>query len=477
MALVINDVNARVTYTATSGQTDFTVPFEFFAVTDLVVYINGSLATYAVSPANATEYSVTGAGSNGTKKITVGSPGVTLDQKVVIYRSVTIERQSDFPSSGPFVIETLNTDLDQLVALVQDRRDVSNRSLRLALSDVADDMDALPAKTALANKMLGFDADGEPVASTRTLAQIESGVDDALTAQAAAEAAQTAAEAAQTAAEAGQTAAEAAQTAAETAQANAETAETNAETAETNAEAAYANLLAAGIIIRNGSGVPSSGLGNDGDFYLDTAATTLYGPKAAGAWGSGTSLIGPAGAGTGDMVTATYDPGGVNADAFALSNMTGDSDDIAEGAANLFMSVAEAAKLAAIEAVADVTDATNVAAAGAAMLSTEDQTLAGGARVTTKDLGNLSGNTITPDPGDRPIQKITNNGAGTVAPGSNQGSYLLVVKNTTGAGAITTSGWGKVSGDEFGTATTAEYLCHCVVVGDFSSMIILEVTA
>jgi len=112
-----------------------------------------------------------------------------------------------------------------------------------------------------------------------------------------------------------------------------------------------------------------------------------------------------------------------------------------------------------------------------ALLDTADQTITGGARVTTNDLGNLSGATITPDPGDRPIQKITNNGAGTIAPGSNQGSYLLVVKNTTGAGAITTSGWSLVTGDSFGTATTAEYLCHCTVVGDFSCMIITEVTA
>ncbi|MEN6536063.1 MAG: hypothetical protein ABFD89_20550 [Bryobacteraceae bacterium] len=111
------------------------------------------------------------------------------------------------------------------------------------------------------------------------------------------------------------------------------------------------------------------------------------------------------------------------------------------------------------------------------LASVADQSITGGANVTTLDLGNLSGNTITPDPGDRPIQKITNNGAGTIAPGTNQGAYLLVVKNTTGAAAITTSGWTKVAGDAFGTATTAEYLCHCTVVADFSCMIIQKVTA
>ena len=37
-------------------------------------------------------------------------------------------------------------------------------------------------------------------------------------------------------------------------------------------------------------------LGNNGDFYINTAANTIYGPKTAGAWGSPTSLVGPTGA-------------------------------------------------------------------------------------------------------------------------------------------------------------------------------------
>jgi hypothetical protein len=51
-----------------------------------------------------------------------------------------------------------------------------------------------------------------------------------------------------------------------------------------------------GRTILNGSGAPDSGLGVDGDFYIDTTADAIYGPKTAGAWGSPTSLIGPAGA-------------------------------------------------------------------------------------------------------------------------------------------------------------------------------------
>lgn len=47
--------------------------------------------------------------------------------------------------------------------------------------------------------------------------------------------------------------------------------------------------------MRNGTGAPSAGLGVDGDFYIDTEADVIYGPKTSGAWGSPTSLIGPQG--------------------------------------------------------------------------------------------------------------------------------------------------------------------------------------
>jgi hypothetical protein len=112
--------------------------------------------------------------------------------------------------------------------------------------------------------------------------------------------------------------------------------------------------------------------------------------------------------------------------------------------------------------------------ADTAKLDVEDQTLAGGARVTVKNLGNLSGASITPDPGDRPIQKVTNNGAGSILPGSNEGSYILQVLNTTGAGAITTTGW-TLEGDSFDTTTTSKFLCSCLVTSDMKVMTVTKV--
>lgn len=48
-----------------------------------------------------------------------------------------------------------------------------------------------------------------------------------------------------------------------------------------------------GKTILNGTSNPTSGTGVDGDFYINTSTSTLFGPKASGTWPSGVSLVGP----------------------------------------------------------------------------------------------------------------------------------------------------------------------------------------
>lgn len=47
-----------------------------------------------------------------------------------------------------------------------------------------------------------------------------------------------------------------------------------------------------GATILSGTSAPAGGIGNDGDLYLDTDARLFYGPKTAGAWGTGEPFIG-----------------------------------------------------------------------------------------------------------------------------------------------------------------------------------------
>jgi hypothetical protein len=61
---------------------------------------------------------------------------------------------------------------------------------------------------------------------------------------------------------------------------------------------------ATGNAVLSGATGPTGTDGSNGDFWLDTSAHLLYGPKDAGSWGTGVSLVGPTGA-TG----ATGEPG------------------------------------------------------------------------------------------------------------------------------------------------------------------------
>ncbi|PYF71474.1 beta strand repeat-containing protein [Pedobacter nutrimenti] len=67
--------------------------------------------------------------------------------------------------------------------------------------------------------------------------------------------------------------------------------------------------------ILNGSTAPGAGIGSNGDFYLNTATSTLYGPKTAGSWpANGTVLVGPKGdpglPGNGTVTAKTVTSGG-----------------------------------------------------------------------------------------------------------------------------------------------------------------------
>lgn len=84
------------------------------------------------------------------------------------------------------------------------------------------------------------------------------------------------------------------------------------------------------------------------------------------------------------------------------------------------------------------------------------------------DDGTQSSGTYTPSVlAGSSAKKIVNGGAFTLAPPSPAtGEYIalsLLIVNTTGAGAITTSGFTKVAGDSFTTTTTDEFLCHISV--------------
>ena len=158
----------RNSYTATGGQTSFNIGFEFFAIADVKVYRNGTLLTYNASPSSVSQYSITGTadatdsanefGSGGS--ITLGS-GATAGDIIVIIRDLVIERSTDFVPNATFNVTDLNSQLDQILAMIADLDQQSQRSVKLLDTDTVAAIVTLPAKNTRANKVLAFDSVGD----------------------------------------------------------------------------------------------------------------------------------------------------------------------------------------------------------------------------------------------------------------------------------------------------------------------------
>lgn len=166
--IVVSDYTPRESFTVggTPSSGPFTLPAAFVVFdpsTDLKVYDDGVLLTYASVPASATQWGFTGTLiDGGYQGGDVDLGGTITSSTVVIVRDIPIVRASDYPYPAETLdIEGLNTDLDKLFAIFQDRESRANRSLRQPDSDV-EDLDELPVAASRANMYLGFDASGQP---------------------------------------------------------------------------------------------------------------------------------------------------------------------------------------------------------------------------------------------------------------------------------------------------------------------------
>ncbi len=147
-------VEPLVRYVANGIQTVFLYPFPIFASEDLSVYLDG-VQQYS-------GFDVYDAGQTSGGYITFdGAP----DSGVVITleRRLPYERTTDFIEGGDFSAQAINNELDYLTATIQQvNRDLSPM-LRYSDHEVAGHVD-IPVRNQRANKALGFDANGDPVA-------------------------------------------------------------------------------------------------------------------------------------------------------------------------------------------------------------------------------------------------------------------------------------------------------------------------
>lgn len=143
-----------VRYLADGAETVFTYPFPIFASEDLRVSFDGAVQDFGYSVQNA------GDTAGGTVMFEVAPANGIV---VTLARELPLERVTDFIEGGDFSARAINNELDYLTASVQQ---VSRaQGLMLGYSDAENPgVGILPDRAVRANKALGFNADGDPVA-------------------------------------------------------------------------------------------------------------------------------------------------------------------------------------------------------------------------------------------------------------------------------------------------------------------------
>jgi hypothetical protein len=149
------DVVPVVRLLANGTQTSFVFPFPVFASEDVAVAID--------SAPQISGFSVGGAGDTAGGTVTFDT-APAAGKIVTLARRMAFERLTDFIEGGDFAAAAINTELDYLVAGLQQVTGDQAPMLRYPATESPSNLaTTLPDKTHRAHKALGFDGDGNPI--------------------------------------------------------------------------------------------------------------------------------------------------------------------------------------------------------------------------------------------------------------------------------------------------------------------------
>jgi hypothetical protein len=162
MAAVVQDVEPRVQYVATPGQTEFDFPFLVYSDSAgqgsyLVVKRTRSGTTTTL--AEGTDYTISGLDTTGGGTITLTS-GATAGDILTMYRDLPIQTFFTFATAGDYFATDVNKQNNLLLQIVQQLDMRLNRALFAPLEALIDAL-SLPSPDAL--KYLRWNAAGDDI--------------------------------------------------------------------------------------------------------------------------------------------------------------------------------------------------------------------------------------------------------------------------------------------------------------------------
>lgn len=156
----------RNDYLAGNNQNVYNYTFQLNDAADVTVILNGVIQTLNV------HYTVqnVGVGTGGTITFTLVDSNndpifPTQGQQINILMTMELDRDTSYQPNGAFLASDVNNDYDRLWLAENQQQTAINRSLRLQDKDATSGSMELPLKASRLNRMLAFDSvTGEPIA-------------------------------------------------------------------------------------------------------------------------------------------------------------------------------------------------------------------------------------------------------------------------------------------------------------------------
>lgn len=145
--------------------TAFSTPF-YQDEDELLVYFRSGSDGSSTLLMEGTHYTLSGEAAEGGGTVTITDPAYipATGDRIVVTTNVGLDQALSLDSTGPFPAKSVeNAGFDRTRLVDQQQQSQINRSLRAPADDINVDME-LPLDADRANTVLGFGADGEPVA-------------------------------------------------------------------------------------------------------------------------------------------------------------------------------------------------------------------------------------------------------------------------------------------------------------------------
>jgi hypothetical protein len=156
--MTIATSTGRVQYNGNGATVLFTVPFYFLDNTHLQVVVTSSAGVDSTKVLT-TDYTVSGAGNPAGGSITMLTPPAA-GETLTIIRNIAITQTTDLVDNDPLPAEVLETSLDKAAMIDQQLAEKMDRALIMSAGTTVSGQ--LPDAATRANKLLSFDASGNP---------------------------------------------------------------------------------------------------------------------------------------------------------------------------------------------------------------------------------------------------------------------------------------------------------------------------